>query len=159
MKNAQHSTFHELEWYLPHRSPIILLDEIKAITKDGAQSLTKADSPKLQPYLNAQGRLPAAYALELMAQTVGLWSGEQNARAGQAQVKAGFILSCRQFKVSAPLFDAEGSIACSVKLLMRDGNFASFECKLKQSAGFEASGHLSLFQVPEEQLQEIFRRD
>ncbi|VDZ83865.1 Uncharacterised protein [Kluyvera intermedia] len=58
--------------YLPHDAPMLLLEEVISVTDDTATCrVTVSPDGVLAPFLDAQGNLPAWFALELMAQTVG----------------------------------------------------------------------------------------
>ena len=61
--------------YLPHDTPMLLLESVESVTDDRAVcSVTVNDRGVLAPFLDADGNLPGWFALELMAQTVGVWS-------------------------------------------------------------------------------------
>ncbi len=61
--------------YLPHDTPMLLLESVENVTDDRAVcSVTVNDRGVLAPFLDADGNLPGWFALELMAQTVGVWS-------------------------------------------------------------------------------------
>lgn len=60
--------------YLPHDAPMMLLETVESVTDNGAAcSVTVSGHGVLAPFLNADGDLPGWFALELMAQTVGVW--------------------------------------------------------------------------------------
>jgi len=62
--------------YLPHQAPMVLLENVVEVTEDTAQcSVVVSRESVLAPFLNARGALPAWYAIELIAQTIGGWSG------------------------------------------------------------------------------------
>ncbi len=61
--------------YLPHDAPMMLLETVESVTDDSAVCrVTVNGQGVLAPFLNANGDLPGWFALELMAQTVGVWS-------------------------------------------------------------------------------------
>lgn len=62
--------------YLPHDAPMLLLEEVVNVTDETATCrVTVSPHSVLAPFLDAEGNLPGWFALELMAQTVGVWSG------------------------------------------------------------------------------------
>lgn len=61
--------------YLPHDAPMMLLERVERVTDSSAVcSVTVDGHGVLAPFLNVDGDLPGWFALELMAQTVGVWS-------------------------------------------------------------------------------------
>lgn len=65
---------YSAEHYLPHQSPMVMLDDVHSVGEDGAEcSVTLSKDGVLAPFLDAQGRLPNWFAIELMAQTIGVW--------------------------------------------------------------------------------------
>ena len=59
--------------YLPHESPMVLLENIIDVTEETALcSVVVSENGVLAPFLNARGALPAWYAIELIAQTIGV---------------------------------------------------------------------------------------
>ena len=62
---------------------MLLLEEVEAVTADTA-TCRVAVSPGsvLAPFLDTNGDLPGWFALELMAQTVGVWSGWHRQQQG-----------------------------------------------------------------------------
>ena len=62
--------------YLPHDAPMMLLERVERVTDSSAVcSVTVDGHGVLAPFLNVDGDLPGWFALELMAQTVGGFSG------------------------------------------------------------------------------------
>ena len=121
--------------YLFHRSPMLLLEQVVAITPESVTCSVALNSPQLAPFLEPQG-LPAYFGIELMAQTVGIWSGYQDKCAGRAAAQGGLILSVRAFE--------------AMQKLMQDRNYASFEGSISQNEHTVATGRLSLCQLDAE---------
>ena len=119
--------------YLFHRSPMLLLEQVVAITPESVtpESVTCSvalNSPQLAPFLELQG-LPAYFGIELMAQTVGIWSGYQDKCAGRAAAQGGLILSVRAFEAQQPYISGPQDVPLIITMqkLMQDRNYASFE--------------------------------
>ncbi len=138
--------------YLPHRSPMLLIDKAIHVSLDEVRAQTDAQSPLIKPFLDKQGLLPSWYALELMAQCVGIFAGYMREMRNLDPIKAGFIISCRRLKTAAPVFDKEGIILLQASLLMQSDGFASFDCKAVQNDKVQASGRLSLYEPKENEL-------
>ena len=72
------------EAYLPHEAPMMLLGSVENVSDDTAVCRVAVNGQSvLAPFLNADGDLPGWYALELMAQTVGVWSGWHRQQQGR----------------------------------------------------------------------------
>lgn len=92
--------------FVPHRSPMLLLDGIRSTSDTESHAWVKVD-PKAW-YADAQGAMPAWYGIELMAQTVAAYSGAVKRRQGLAPVK-GYLLGARTYACTLPAFPA-GSV-------------------------------------------------
>ena len=80
--------------YLPHDAPMLLLEEVVSVREDTAVCcVTVASGGVLAPFLDPQGNLPGWFALELMAQTVGVWSGWHRHQQGQGAISLGMVLA------------------------------------------------------------------
>lgn len=150
------SAFEDPQAYLPHRPPMVLLDQVLSADDSSAAAAVSLSSPRLQPFLQPDGTLPGWFGLEIMAQTVGIWAGMVRRHEGLPPPAVGFILSCRAFHCAGPDIPAGCTLQCEVRLLMQDGNFASFDCTLQQNGREFAQGRLSLFQAEQDKLDEIF---
>lgn len=139
--------------YLPHRSPMLLIDKALSVSEDEVRAQTDAQSPLLKPFLNEDGLLPSWYALELLAQCVGIFAGYMRERANLDPLKAGFIISCRGLKTAAPVFERAGIIYLQASLLMQSEGFASFDCQAVQNDKVHSSGRLSLYEPKEKELE------
>ena len=83
--------------YLPHDAPMLLLESVERVTDDTAVCRVAVNRQSvLAPFLNAEGDLPGWYALELMAQTVGVWSGWHRQQQGQDHIALGMVLGARE---------------------------------------------------------------
>lgn len=123
-------TYLRAEHYLPHAAPMVLIEKVLDVGEQSAccQVNVSADSV-LAPFLDVQGQLPAWYAIELMAQTVGVWSG-WHAQASGGEARLGMLLGGRGLKCSMPAFPAGSVLTISVTMLLQDEKLASFECAI-----------------------------
>lgn len=133
--------------YLFHRSPMLLIEQVNEITAESVSCSVALDSSLLQPFLTPQG-LPSYIGIELMAQTVGIWSGYHDKCAGRAAAHGGLILSVRAYVASAAFFhlDNPAPLAITLSMLMQERNYASFEGSITQGSNTLATGRLSLCQ-------------
>jgi len=113
--------------YLPHQAPMVLLENVVEVTEDTAQcSVVVSRESVLAPFLNARGALPAWYAIELIAQTIGVWSGWHGAQSGEVP-QVGMLLGGRGLKCAVPEFMAGSELLISVSMVLCDEKIASFE--------------------------------
>ncbi|WP_045853975.1 ApeP family dehydratase [Raoultella terrigena] len=145
--------------YLPHDAPMLLLEEVLEVTDETAACrVAVTGRGVLAPFLDADGNLPGWFALELMAQTVGVWSGWHRRRQGQSSIALGMVLGARELICAAGVLPAGRTLTISVSLLMQDARFGSFECAI--SAGDEAlaTGRVNTFQPTAEELTTLFNQ-
>lgn len=87
--------------YLPHDAPMLLLEEVVSVADETATChVTVSANSVLAPFLDPDGNLPGWFALELMAQTIGVWSGWHRQQHGQASIALGMVLGARELVLS-----------------------------------------------------------
>lgn len=145
--------------YLPHDAPMLLLASVERVTDDTAVCRVPVnDQSVLAPFLNADGDLPGWYALELMAQTVGVWSGWHRQQQGQDTIALGMVLGARELVCASGCFSAGLTLEITVKLLMQDARFGSFECAISAGETTLATGRVNTFQPSAEELTTLFNQ-
>ena len=147
------------EAYLPHEAPMMLLGSVECVTVDTAVCRVAVNGQSaLAPFLNADGDLPGWYALELMAQTVGVWSGWHRHQQGQESIALGMVLGARELECAAGSLPAGATLTVSVKLLMQDERFGSFECAIQSGNAPLATGRINTFQPTPAELTTLFQQ-
>lgn len=145
--------------YLPHDAPMLLLESVDNVTEESAVCrVTVNGQGVLAPFLNATGDLPGWYALELMAQTVGVWSGWHRQQQGHSAISLGMVLGARELVCAAGQFAANSVLNINVKLLMQDERFGSFECAITAGDATLATGRVNTFQPTQEELTSLFNQ-
>jgi predicted hotdog family 3-hydroxylacyl-ACP dehydratase len=145
--------------YLPHHPPMLLLETTENVTNEQAVCrVTVNRNGVLAPFIDANGCLPGWYALELMAQTVGVWSGWNRHQRGEAPISLGMVLGARELKCAAGEFQADSTLEITVSLLMQDERFGSFECEITHKGETLASGRVSTFQPGPQELTTLFQQ-
>ncbi|WP_329803349.1 ApeP family dehydratase, partial [Escherichia coli] len=99
--------------------------------------------------------LPGWFALELMAQTVGVWSGWHRHQQGKNSIELGMVLGARELLCAAGILPAGQTLTITVKLLMQDDRFGSFECSINNGT---ATGRINTFQPTAEELTTLFQQ-
>lgn len=145
--------------YLPHDAPMLLLETVASVGEQDVHCQV-AVSPDgvLAPFLDAQGNLPGWYALELMAQTVGVWSGWHRQQAGTPHISLGMVLGARELVCEAGHFPAGTTLDIQAHLLMQDSRFGSFECTILIDTIPVATGRVNTFQPTTEELASLFNQ-
>ena len=149
----------ELQTYLPHRPPMLLLEEVVAVTGQGAHCRVLVSSAGvLAPFLDADGALPSWYGLELIAQSVGVWSGWGRCQRGENGAALGMILGARDLACAEDRFAAGSQLDIHVDLIMQDGRFAGFEGRISCGEKQIVSGRITTFQPRDDELASLFTR-
>ena len=159
--------------YLPHEPPMVLIDEVVYV--DDNKAVTKCyvnHEGVLSPFLNEDGNLPAFFALEIFAQSVGVWNGFNQQGTGN-KTKMGMVLGARDLKVKEPFFKAGSVLNIEVYKNMSDGTLANFEGKIfinkpvdvdqvdleKEEQAAFASGRVNVISISDEDKHRLFNRD
>lgn len=143
--------------YLLHQPPLLLLEQVIAIDADSAHCQTRVTTDSvLVPFLTAQGELPNWYALELMAQTIGVWSGWHQQQLGATTIALAMLLGARELVCQQSVFPAGVVLDIHSKLLMQDNQFGSFEAKICCAGQLLAQGRVNTCQPDSATLQHLF---
>lgn len=146
--------------YLPHAAPMVLLDRVIAVSDDGAHCQVRVSHDGvLAPFLDAQGQLPAWFGVEIIAQTVGVWSGWHGLQADGATPQPGMLLGGRGYRAQQSCFSGGALLDVQVKLLMRDDKIASFEGQIFIDGEPVAAGRLNTYQPDRHELQQLLQQD
>ncbi|RWR01611.1 3-hydroxy-fatty acyl-ACP dehydratase [[Pantoea] beijingensis] len=145
--------------YLPHDAPMLLLEQVVSVAENTAHCrVTVNREGVLAPFLDAENNLPGWYALELMAQTVGVWSGWHRHQRGQQSIALGMVLGARELICASGALPAGATLEIKVTLLMQDTRFGSFDCAIYTAEELLASGRVNTFQPTEEELTSLFNQ-
>lgn len=145
--------------YLPHDAPMVLLESVECVTDDMAVCRVAIGRQSvLAPFLNADGDLPGWFALELMAQTVGVWSGWHRQQQGQQHIALGMVLGARELICASGRFTQGLTLEITVRLLMQDERFGSFEGAISADKATLATGRVNTFQPSAEELTSFFNQ-
>ena len=143
--------------YLPHEAPMCLLDKVIAVTQESAHCQVKVSvDGVLAPFLDSEGRLPGWFAIEIIAQTVGVWSGWHTMNAGEASVGVGMLLGGRGLRCPEGRLPANTVLDCKVTLLMRDEKIGSFEGAILANNQLMASGRVNTYQPDKNEVEQLF---
>lgn len=145
--------------YLPHDAPMLLLEQVIDVGDAHAHCrVTVSANGVLAPFLDGAGNLPGWYALELIAQTVGVWSGWHRLHNGDSASSLGMVLGARDLCCSAGQFTAGTILDITVQCLMQDTRLASFDGTIACAGETLAHGRVTTFQPTEAELTTLFQQ-
>ena len=146
---------HSAEHYLPHQSPMVMLDEVHAVGDSDAECrVTVSKESVLAPFLDAQGCLPNWFAIELMAQTIGVWRGWHGLQQATPPM-IGMLLGGRAISCELSQFPAGSELRVCVHLILQDEKIGSFECSISIAGKQVACGRLNTYQPDIEEIKKL----
>jgi len=127
---------------LPHRPPMILLDEV--VAWDGVSLVAavtiRADTLFLEP-----DGVPAHIGIEYMAQTCGAFAGAQALAAGQP-VRIGFLLGTRRYTAHRPWYRIGERLTITASLVYADVEMGNFDVRIEVAGALAATAQLNVYQ-------------
>jgi len=131
---------------LPHAGAMVLLDRVDALEAERIvcmRQLREGD-----PFVDAEGGLPAWAGIELMAQAIAAWAG-CHARAAGEPVRLGFLLGARQYRCDADAFPAGAELRIEASRGFHDDEgMGVFACRI-DGGGVSAEARLTVFSPPD----------
>ena len=134
----------DLQRWLPHRPPMLLLDSVREADAGGGTALARVDPGAWSA--DASGAMPAWFGVELMAQAVAACRGRQAASAGPA--RGGYLVAVRSYRSALAAF-AAGPLEVRVRLELEDpSGLCGFQCEIFQGGQAVASAALRVMEHP-----------
>jgi predicted hotdog family 3-hydroxylacyl-ACP dehydratase len=128
-----------------HRPPVLLLDTFVDSTEDAVTAAVRVDPGAW--YANEAGDMPAWFGLELMAQTVAVYSGVQQATKG-LEPHTGYLLGTRSYVSSLPAFPAWTELMIHAKLhYLDESGLSAFHCAILLNGATIATALLKTLEV------------
>jgi predicted hotdog family 3-hydroxylacyl-ACP dehydratase len=127
---------------LPHRPPMILLDEI--VSCDQASLVAAVTVGETTLFRESEG-VPVHVGLEYMAQACGAYAGAV-ARDGGRPVRIGFLLGTRQYRAHVAWFRLGDRLTVSATLLYQDEQMGAFDCRIEVRGRLAAEAQLNVYQ-------------
>jgi predicted hotdog family 3-hydroxylacyl-ACP dehydratase len=127
---------------LPHRPPMILIDELLSSSDDSlcARVRLREDSPFVE-----DGRVSSLVAIEYMAQTVAALAGLRKRARGE-EVRRGYLLGCRELKLPVAELRAGDELTVRVRETWATDELGHFDCSVTRGEELVALGVLSVYQ-------------
>lgn len=146
--------------YLPHSSPMMLLDDVISVEDDSVHCRVMVSREGvLAPFLTPAGDLPAWFALEIMAQTVGVWSGWHSRQRGEQSARLGMLLGARILRSQTATIACGSLLDIKMTLLLQDEKFGSFEGEVSCTGCSLATARLNTYQPDQQELKQLFKQD
>lgn len=118
----------EAEYYLPHRAPMLLLDELVEVKENGC--VAKLTIREDLPFMEAAG-LPSWVGIEIMAQTIAMYGGVKERLKDQGP-KLGFLLGSKTFEMGQDHFAIGEELIVEINLqFLNRHQIGIFDCQLK----------------------------
>jgi len=135
----------ELFELIPHRPPMLLINDIIEINQSSSSSLIYVDSDA--PFFEKSRGVPSYIGLEYMGQTAALIAGYQ-LKHGLVEPHLGFLLGTRAYKSDVDYFieDKILVVECKEKAVVGD-SLATFDCCIyyQHDDSILATANLSVF--------------
>ena len=135
--------------WLPHRPPMMLLDEVLDVCASSATCLVHINEDS-SFYLPSISSVPSCVGLEYMGQTAAVSDGWQTER-GLIDPCLGFFLGCRRYVAYTSRFDVGTSLRVTASGATFVGDYlATFDCCIARMADDKklAEGSLSVLRKP-----------
>ena len=133
---------HQLDHLLPHRAPMILLDEL--ISSRADQVIASVAIKEGIPFFR-KGSVPVYVGLEYMAQACALWSGCLAKENNEAPA-VGYLLGTRDFHATDSHFNSGEELTVVANLEYLEDGMGRFDCSIKRNDQTVATAHVSVYQ-------------
>jgi predicted hotdog family 3-hydroxylacyl-ACP dehydratase len=144
--------------YLPHRLPMVLIETVHQVGRESAQcSVEVSRDSVLAPFIDENGVVPAWFAIEMMAQTIGVWSGWHAEQTGKIPL-LGLLLGTRGFKSTVSEFSLGSHLLISIDLLLQDEKLANFDCRIELNGNVVTQAKLNVYQPDEQEIAQLIQQ-
>lgn len=141
--------------YLPHELPMVLVEDVYEASIDHIEcGVLVSKEGILAPFLNSQSALPAWFAIEIMAQSIGVWRGWLGKKQ-QLEPKLGMLLGTRSFKSSVSEFPCGAQLLIKADLLLQDDKLANFDCSLSIDGKTMVQAKLNVYQPDDLEIKKL----
>ena len=127
------------EYYIPHRAPMLLLDQLVTVTEKGC--IAKLKITEQLPFMQAEG-LPSWVGIEIMAQTIAMYGGVEQRLNGN-EPKLGFLLGAKKFDMAQEFFTVGEQLTVEIQLsFLNRQKIGMFDCKITTEKGVSTASLL-----------------
>lgn len=151
--------FNDPSHYLPHRSPMLLIDKVISHSADSCIcSSAVSEKGRLAPFLTQKGELLSIIGPELIFQTIGVYSGICDDLARRPAASTGMALGIRNYSSNLDVFPAQSELIISIQSLMNDETIGSFTGDISCDGKILCSGRFTVCRPNEEELLNLCKR-
>lgn len=144
--------------YLPHDEPMVLIDEVLHVDENTTRTKCIIDDEHvLKPFIEKDG-VPSFITLELLAQSVGIWSGYFSKKSGQKKCPLGMVIGGRDIKNHNEFFKKGSVLEIEVVKIMHDDTIGSFEGSIKENGLIVCTGRVNVVKVTDDLYTQLFKR-
>ncbi|MGS0679930.1 ApeP family dehydratase [Shewanella sp. 125m-7] len=136
--------------FIPHRQPMILIDQLLSHSHDSllTQTNISATSPYFDSNLNG---VPNYVGIEYMAQSIAALAGVE-AHLRDDIIRVGFLLGSRKLKMHISQFELGQSYQTKVtRLYQEESGLAVFDCQILHNQAVVAEANVNVFQPQDAQ--------
>ena len=144
--------------YLPHDEPMVLLDEVLHIDENTTRTKCIIDNEHVLKHFIENDGVPTFITLELLAQSVGIWSGYFSMKNGQKKCPLGMVIGGRNYKNQTEFFKKGSVLEIEVTKIMHDDSIGSFEGCIKENGVIVSTGRVNVVKVAEDQISQLVKR-
>ncbi|MCU4676648.1 3-hydroxylacyl-ACP dehydratase [Catenovulum sp. 2E275] len=139
---------YSIEQVLPHKAPMILLDNLLSYDQTGACCTVKI-KPESNFYRAELKGVPTYIGIEYMAQTIAAFANANQLDIGK-KVEIGFLVSSRKYTTHTSIFTENSVLEVSVTRLYKEDNGLSvFECSISEQHNKLVEAQINVFQPDE----------
>jgi predicted hotdog family 3-hydroxylacyl-ACP dehydratase len=139
------SAYPSIDKLIPHRPPMMLIDEVVGEVEEGLIVIARPDSRAW--YAREDGSMPAWIGIELMAQAISAWAGLQEYKAGMPPRK-GFLIGTREYTSKSSSFAAGKPLFIEVHRVFSDPQgLAAFNCLIRDDTTMLAEAVVKVINV------------
>ena len=139
-----------LDELLPHRPPMVLIDEVESFDAEAKRLVARVTIGENQLFFDGQG-VPNWAAIEYMAQTAAALGGYHDRHVAPGQpVRPGLLLGTRKLDLKLARFEAGKTYRIVAENAFSDSEAASFVCHIEDEAGETvATANLNAYRPPD----------
>ena len=139
-----------LEDLLPHRPPMVLIDEVESFDFENKRLVARVTITEKQLFYTAGG-VPNWVAIEYMAQAAAALVGYHDKHlAPDLPVRPGLMLGTRKLDLKLARFEAGKTYRIVAENVFNDADAASFACRIEDEAGETvAAATLNAYRPPD----------
>lgn len=135
-------TFPAIETLVPHRGPMLWVDEVIGRGDDRVRTLLTIRPDHV---FLTDGRVEALICVEWMAQTVAALVGLRDRDDGEATPRPGYLIAIPEAHFLVPHFSVGDAVEIEVNRIWGDDELASFKCEVQRDHVPCATAQVSVY--------------